>query len=126
MLLFSVLCWYLLVFIYTVVGFFFFSGGVLATLRTLLGAEKAVLKELFAKIESNTNQQDSVFVCGSSCCFLQFQAFCFDTKKQPVLRCQPFPPASGATKSNKRGRASVYAQYSLPKYTRFTAQKDLH
>lgn len=56
---------------------------------TLFGAEKAVLKELLTKIESNKNQQDLVFVCTSSHCFLQFQAFCFHTKKQPVLRCQP-------------------------------------
>lgn len=85
MLLHSVLCWYLQVFIYAVVGFF---GGSLANARSI-GAEKALLKELFTKIESNKNQQDLVFVCTSSRCFLQFQAFCFDTKKQPVLRCQP-------------------------------------
>lgn len=73
-------------FIYTVVGFFL--GGSLANAHSI-GAEKAVLKELFTKIESNKNQQDLVFVSTSSRCFLQFQAFYFDTKKQPVLRCQP-------------------------------------
>lgn len=54
-----------------------------------VAAEKGVFQELFAKIESNKNQQELLFVCTSPGCFLRFQAFCFDSKKQPVLRCQP-------------------------------------
>lgn len=80
----TVLC-SVLVFIYAVVGFL---GESLANACSI-GAEKAVLKGLFTKIESNKNQQYLVFICTSSRCFLQFQAFCFDTKKRPVLRCQP-------------------------------------
>lgn len=76
----SGLCWYLQALGCTVVGF---------PSPHPAGAGRAVLQELFTKIESNKNQQVLVFICTSPRCFLQFQAFCFDAKKQPVLRCQP-------------------------------------
>lgn len=56
----------------------------------------------------------------------------FDTKMWPMsatLKMSVFykPQEHEAMKeSNERGKASVYAHCSVPKYTHFTAQKDLH
>lgn len=55
----------------------------------------------------------------------------FDTKIWPMsttVKLPVFyePREHEAMKESKRGKESVYGHYSMPKYTHFTAQQDLH